>query len=63
VTGGHLAVARLRATGAAAGFEYACDLFDETRVYTRFAEILEQRYGHQGEIVLTHRYCLGIARA
>ncbi|MCP4453403.1 MAG: methyltransferase domain-containing protein [Planctomycetes bacterium] len=63
VTGGANAIARLRATGAAAGFEYACDPEDEEAVFKRFAEILEQRYGQQGEIAITHRYCVGIAYA
>ncbi len=63
VAGGENAIARLRATGAAAGFEYACDLQDEEVVFKRFAEILEQRYSQQGEIAITHRYCLGIARS
>jgi ubiquinone/menaquinone biosynthesis C-methylase UbiE len=63
VTGGANAIARLRATGAAAGFEYACDPVDEEVVFKRFAEILEQRYGQQGEVAITHRYCLGIAHA
>jgi ubiquinone/menaquinone biosynthesis C-methylase UbiE len=59
--GGENAIARLRATGAAAGFEYACDLQDEEAVFKRFAEVLEQRYSQQGKIAITHRYCLGIA--
>ena len=63
VVTGEDAIARLRATGAAAGFEYACDPADEEAVFKRFAEILEQRYSQQGEIAITHRYCLGIARA
>ena len=63
VTGGENAIARLRATGAAAGFEYACDPEDEEAVFKRFAEILEQRYGQQEKIAITHRYCLGIAHA
>lgn len=62
VVGGEDAITRLRATGAAAGFEYACDQEDEAVVFKRFAEILEQRYGRQGEVTITHRYCLGIAR-
>ncbi len=61
--GGENAISRLKATGAAAGFEYACDPQDEEAVFKRFAEIMEQRYGEQGEIAITHRYCLGIARA
>lgn len=54
------AIERLRATGAAAGFEFAADDEDAEEVFRRFAEILEQKYRVQGQIPITHRYCGGI---
>ncbi|MDY0167462.1 MAG: methyltransferase domain-containing protein [Thermoguttaceae bacterium] len=61
VASGEEAIARLRATGAAAGFEYAANECDAGEVFTRFAEILEQRYGKNGAIPIVHRYLAGIA--
>ncbi len=63
VATGREAITRMRATGAAAGFEYATDPEQEEAVYTRFAEILEQRYLKDGAIDINHRYMAGIARA
>jgi ubiquinone/menaquinone biosynthesis C-methylase UbiE len=63
VANGQEAIARMRATGAAAGFEYATDPDQEEAVYTRFAEILEQRYLKDGAIDINHRYMAGIAHA
>lgn len=62
VSSGAEAIERLRKTGAAAGFEYACEPEDEQEVYERFAQILEERFGAGGRITITHRYLAGIAR-
>ncbi len=61
VASGEEAIARLRATGAAAGFEYAANEQDSPAVFARFAEILEQRYCKEGAIPIVHRYLAGIA--
>lgn len=60
VKSGVEAIERLRATGAAAGFEFAAQDEDADEVFGRFAEILEQKYHVQGRIPITHRYCGGI---
>jgi SAM-dependent methyltransferase len=52
---GAAALARLRATGAAAGFELACAPADAPEIFGRFAEILEAR-ALPGPVVVTHRY-------
>ena len=52
------AVARLRSTGAAAGFELACAPADADDVFGRFARILEAGAAPEG-IAITHRY-LGV---
>ena len=62
VDSGLAAIGRLRATGAAAGFEYAAAGADEESIFQRFAEIIEQKYMHDGQIDITHRYLAGIAR-
>jgi len=53
---GQAALARLTATGAAAGFEFAADEANHDAVFSRFAEIMEQRYQGQSGIPITHRY-------
>ena len=58
---GAAAIERLRATGAAAGFEYAAAEPDSDEIFRRFAEILEQKYLRDGGIPITHRYLGGIA--
>ena len=58
---GQEAIARLRATGAAAGFEYATNLEDEDQIFQRFAEIIEDKYMKDNRITITHRYLAGIA--
>lgn len=63
VSSGAEAIARLRATGAAAGFEYAAAPEHEDTIFQRFAEILEQRYCRNNRIRITHRYIEGVARA
>ena len=61
VESGEKAIARLRATGAAAGFEYAAAEPDSEEIFRRFAEILEEKYMRNGSIPITHRYLGGIA--
>jgi ubiquinone/menaquinone biosynthesis C-methylase UbiE len=60
VPSGQEAIARLRSTGAAAGFEYAAGDSSE-QVFARFAAILEERYGTPSGIPIVHRYIEGIA--
>ena len=62
VDSGRTAVNRLRATGAAAGFEYASDEKDEEQVFKRFAEIIEEKHMTPNGITVTHRYLAGIAQ-
>ncbi|MBN1845778.1 MAG: methyltransferase domain-containing protein [Sedimentisphaerales bacterium] len=57
---GAAAIDRLRATGAAAGFEYACAEDDAEQIFQRFAEILEEKYLTANGVVVTHRYLAGI---
>jgi ubiquinone/menaquinone biosynthesis C-methylase UbiE len=61
VDSGKAAIERLKATGGAAGFEYASRDADADEVFERFAEILEQKYMKDGKVVVTHRYLGGIA--
>ncbi len=62
VSSGQVAIDRLRATGASAGFEYAADPADEREIFGRFAEIIEDRYRTENGIAVTHRYLAGIAQ-
>ena len=62
VQSGHAAIERLRATGAAAGFEYAANAVDQEQIFQRFAEILEEKYMKENIITITHRYLAGIAQ-
>jgi len=59
------AVARLRATGAAAGFEFAASPECEQAVFARFAEIIEDLYATDRGVPITHRYlvCIGSKRS
>lgn len=61
VDSGIKAIERLRATGAAAGFEYAAKPEDSEMIFNRFAEILERKYQRDGHIPIIHRYLGGIA--
>ncbi len=61
VGSGAEAIERLRATGAAAGFEYAADDRDAAAIFARFAEIIEERYRRDGQIPIVHRYLAGVA--
>jgi SAM-dependent methyltransferase len=55
------AIERLRATGAAAGFEYAAGENESPEIFARFAEILDHRCAGSGGIPIIHRYLAGIA--
>lgn len=57
---GEAALARLRATGAAAGFELACGPADAPAIFRRFTEILDAR-AQRGPVAVTHRYAGAIA--
>lgn len=62
VLDGQTAVARLIATGAAAGFEFASYQEHHDEVFARFAEILENRYMTDRGVPITHRYLVVIGR-
>lgn len=59
---GREAIARLTATGAAAGFEFAARPEARDDVFARFAANLERRRTPQGDIVITHRYLSAIGQ-
>ena len=61
VDNGKEAVQKLRATGAAAGFEYSVDEKDQQQVFDRLAEIIEKKLVKDGKIAITHRYLGGVA--
>ncbi len=62
VPDGRAAVARLTATGAAAGFEFACSPADRERIFDRFAELLDQRYRWRTGVPITHRYLMAVGK-
>jgi ubiquinone/menaquinone biosynthesis C-methylase UbiE len=55
------AVARLRQTGAAAGFEYAADDEHSDAIFERFAQVIEEKYEQHESIPIVHRYLAAIA--
>jgi SAM-dependent methyltransferase len=57
---GQAAVARLTATGAAAGFEHAADELHHDQVFARFAEIIEARCLTDRGVPITHRYVAAV---
>lgn len=57
---GASAIARLQATGAAAGFEFAVGEADQEAVFRRFGEILQQRFGAGDGVPITHRYLAAV---
>jgi SAM-dependent methyltransferase len=59
VPDGRSAIERLTATGAAAGFEFACDTEDRQAVFDRFAELLDERFINR-EVSFTHRWLVVI---
>ncbi len=60
VADGREAIARLTATGAAAGFEFAADPARRDAIFDRFAEIIERRSSTPQGIPITHRYLAAI---
>jgi ubiquinone/menaquinone biosynthesis C-methylase UbiE len=58
---GEEAIRRLRATGAAAGFEYMAEPKDSDEFFHRLAEIVQQKLMKENVITITHRYLAGIA--
>jgi len=62
VASGSEAIERLKATGAAAGFEYAANQEDTETVFKRFAEVIEEKHLTPDGIKITHRYFAGIGR-
>ncbi|MBN1512815.1 MAG: methyltransferase domain-containing protein [Phycisphaerae bacterium] len=62
VPNGQAAIARLSATGAAAGFEFAATQGQREAVFARFAEVLERRHGHFNGVPITHRYLAAVGR-
>ena len=62
VESGKKAIERLQATGGAAGFEYAANDEASKQIFSRFAEIIEERHLKPDGIIITHRYLAGIAQ-
>jgi ubiquinone/menaquinone biosynthesis C-methylase UbiE len=60
VADGHAAIARLTATGAAAGFEAAVVPHARHEVFDRFAQIIDQRRRTDQGIPITHRYLAAV---
>jgi hypothetical protein len=60
VADGAAVIARLRATGAAAGFELAARPAEREAVFARFAQIMEQRHGTAGGVPITHRHLAAV---
>jgi SAM-dependent methyltransferase len=60
VASGAEAIARLQATGAAAGFEHAAYPSDRESIFERFGAILERGASRDGGIPITHRYLAAI---
>ena len=59
---GAQAVKKLRATGAAAGFENMVAHQHQTQLFTRLAEIMDDKLLKDNKIKITHRYLAGIAQ-
>ena len=62
VPDGRAAVARLTATGAAAGFEFAAHKALRDQILARFATILERRFTTDDGVPITHRYLAAIGQ-
>jgi ubiquinone/menaquinone biosynthesis C-methylase UbiE len=62
VPDGRAAIARLTATGAAAGFEFAAAAENREAVFARFAEVLQQRSQRVDGIAITHRYLAAVGQ-
>ncbi|MBL7134246.1 MAG: class I SAM-dependent methyltransferase [Phycisphaerae bacterium] len=57
---GESAIARLTATGAAAGFEFAAVEEHTDAIFSRFARIMEERYRTAEGVPITHRYLAAV---
>ena len=62
VNNGEEAVSKLRATGAAAGFEHMVKPEDADEIYQRLAEIIELKLMKDNVITINHRYLAGIGK-
>lgn len=60
VPDGEAAIARLTATGAAAGFEFAAADEHADAVFSRFARIIEARHRTEKGVPITHRYLAAV---
>jgi len=60
VPGGAAAIARLRGTGAAAGFEFAAAPGTEDEAFRKFERTIEDRRGGPGGVRIVHRYLAAI---
>lgn len=60
VPDGEAAIARLTATGAAAGFEFAAADEHADAVFSRFARIIEDRHRTEKGVPITHRYLAAV---
>lgn len=56
VPDGQAAIDRLLATGAAAGFEFACRADTRDDIFNRFAQLIETRRRDEQGVRVTHRY-------
>lgn len=56
VEDGWAAIERLRATGAAAGFEFAATDASAEQVFARFAKLMTERFATSEGVPVTHRY-------
>jgi len=59
---GRSAIARLTATGAAAGFEFAARPRDHDAIFSRFAQILDDRHRTARGVPITHRYLAAVGQ-
>jgi ubiquinone/menaquinone biosynthesis C-methylase UbiE len=60
VADGQAAIARLTATGAAAGFEFAAGASHKEAIFSRFAEIMDRRCRTDQGVPVTHRYLAAV---
>jgi len=58
--GGRAAIDRMRATGAAAGFEFAADAEHTDAIFARFAEVMEELHGTPDGVPVTHRWLAAV---
>jgi len=60
VPDGRSAIARLTATGAAAGFEFAAAESDRDEVFAAFARIMDERFRTDEGVAIVHRYLAAV---